>query len=261
MAGWRRNEVKPDRTSTVVGIVLTVAAHVVVVVCGSFTGLKYIYPPPEEKSIVIEFEQENELNVPKIHGGVRPRVEEPDRTKAIQLAKASESPIKGTKANLASESTVGDDGDVEVNEPERKKEINKRALFFSAKNKTDKDTLAPQTSSEPSDRLSEGHASGNTRTETANMEVNAHLEGRTVINASLKKPGYTVQEEGIVVVRILVGQDGSVTMAETGVEGSTTQNPVLLNEARKAAMQTHFNIKPDAPVQQEGKITYIFKLK
>lgn len=261
MAGWRRNEVKPDRTSTVVGIVLTVAAHVVVVVCGSFTGLKYIYPPPEEKSIVIEFEQENELNVPKIHGGVRPRVEEPDRTKAIQLAKASESPIKGTKANLASESTVGDDGDVEVNEPERKKEIDKRALFFSAKNRTDIDTLAPQTSSEPSDRLSEGHASGNTRTETANVEANAHLKGRTVDRASLKVPGYNVQERGIVVVRILVNQYGDVTRAEAGVEGTTTLNPALLNEARKAALQAHFNMKADAPVEQEGTITYTFNLK
>ena len=261
MAGWRRNEVKPDRTSTVVGIVLTVAAHVVVVVCGSFTGLKYIYPPPEEKSIVIEFEQENELTVPKIHNGIRPRVEEPDRTKAIQLAKASEAPIKGTKANLASESTVGDDGDVEVNEPERKKEINKRALFSSAQNRTDKDTLAPQTSSEPSDRLSEGHASGNTRTETANVEANAHLKGRTVDKAGLKRPGYTVQEEGIVVVKIVVDQYGDVTRADAGVEGSTTQNPVLLNEARKAARQTHFKPKADAPVQQEGTITYIFKLK
>ena len=35
----------------------------------------------------------------------------------------------------------------------------------------------------------------------------------------------------------------------------------MSNEARKAARQTHFKPKADAPVQQEGTITYIFKLK
>ena len=72
---------------------------------------------------------------------------------------------KGTKENLAQESTVDDFGDVEKPEPPREEPINKRALFSSAQNVADQDTLAPQTSSEPSYNLQPGHASGNIKEE------------------------------------------------------------------------------------------------
>ena len=72
----------------------------------------------------------------------------------------SEAQEKGTKANEAPEARGDDFGDVEKYEPSREKEIDRRALFHAADNKTDKDTLAPQTAREPGDELKAGHASG-----------------------------------------------------------------------------------------------------
>lgn len=86
------------------------------------------------------------------------------------------------------------------------------------------------------------------------------LQGRQLVG-SLPKPQYVVQDEGIVVVSILVDQYGNVTQAKAGVEGSTTDNKNLLTAARAAAIMTHFNQDATAPAVQEGTITYVFKLQ
>jgi hypothetical protein len=45
-----------------------------------------------------------------------------------------------------------------------------------------------------------------------------------------------------------------------GAEGTTVTDKTLWQAARKAALGAHFNMSADAPVLQEGTITYIFKL-
>ena len=42
------------------GVIITVLFHAVLMTVCVKSGLKYIYPPPEEKSMVIEFEPEPE---------------------------------------------------------------------------------------------------------------------------------------------------------------------------------------------------------
>ena len=64
-----------------------------------------------------------------------------------------------------------------------------------------------------------------------------------------------------VVVNIWVDIHGKVVKAMAGAPGTTTEDGTLWNEARKAAMNTHFNMDADAPGLQKGTITYIFKLK
>ncbi|MBQ4285383.1 MAG: energy transducer TonB, partial [Bacteroidales bacterium] len=145
-------------------------------------------------------------------------------------------------------------------EPSREKEIDRRALFHAADNKTDKDTLAPQTAREPGDELKAGHASGNTKTGKTTGEPNAKLEGRYP-EGVLPKPKSKLQEEGTVVVTIWVDQYGKVTRAQAGADGTTVVNSKLWAEARSAAMGSHFNTSADAPALQKGTITYIFKLK
>ena len=84
------------------------------------------------------------------------------------------------------------------------------------------------------------------------------LDGRTGI--SLPKPGYTENEDGIVVVQITVDKNGTVTKAEPGVKGSNTTNPVLIAAAKKAALLAKFNADPNASAFQVGTITYRFVL-
>ena len=238
-----------------VGIGLTVVFHALLLMLCFSSGLKYIYPPPQEQAFLMEFPEEPLPELVEV--GAEPRSENPDPDREVQLVKRSESPVQGTKANEAQEATVVEDGDVEV--PEPKREIDRRALFPSAANNK-KDTLAPQTSSQPSNRFDEGHASGNTMAGSSDGEPSARLAGRNVVG-SLLKPSYGVQKEGRVVVKITVDRDGNVTDAIPGVEGTSVTDRSLWSAAKEAALQAHFNANPKAPISQEGTITYIFRLQ
>ena len=58
MKQYLREREKEAKFSTVTGIVLTVAVHLVVLLSCAFTGLKYLYPPPQEQTFLIDFEEE-----------------------------------------------------------------------------------------------------------------------------------------------------------------------------------------------------------
>lgn len=256
---YRQERERQERKSTVIGIALAVGMHVVVCGVCSFSGFKYLYPPPQEQSILIEFEELKQPPV-KVKAGRQPRAEQIDKSKPIKLVQASEAQHKGSKLNEAKEAAVDAHGDVEVPQPPREKEIDRRALFNSANNPAQKDTLAAQTANKVSDALKEGHASGNTKKGTATGEPNARLKGRNTVG-TLPTPAYDVQKSGTVVVKIWVDQYGTVQKAIPGAEGTTITDQTLWNAARNAAKKAHFTMSSDAPALQEGTITYIFKLK
>ena len=85
------------------------------------------------------------------------------------------------------------------------------------------------------------------------------LAGRSLIG-TLPKPDYSIQEEGIVVVKIRVDRNGNVTEASWQQKGSTTTNKTLRDAALIAAKKAKFNKNPDAAYAQEGTITYHFEL-
>lgn len=257
---YRQKRSNQEKRSMVIGIALAASVHVFIFVFGVFSGFKYIYPPPQEKSILIEFEEVKEPAVVKVRAGRQPRAEIVDSKKPINLVQQAEGQHIGTKTNEAMEATMGDQGDVEMPEPPREKEINRRALFSAADNKTQKDTLAAQTGSKVTDALKEGHAQGNTARGKTQGEPNAKLKGRKVVG-TLPSPSYGVQASGIVVVTIWVDNYGTVQKAVPGASGTTVADSNLWNAARKAAMEAHFDMSSDAPPMQEGTITYIFNLK
>ena len=254
----KRQEVKSRTT----GIALTVALHVVLFAGCFATGFTYLDPPPPEKEmILIDFEKLEIQKPEQIWNGTRPQAVNPDPTQPINLVQQSEAPLEGTQSNEAPESVVDDFGDVDIKDPEPpKKEIDRRALFRAANNKTNKDTLAAQTAREVTDALKAGHAQGNTRNGETSGEPNAKLAGRSV-DGTLPRPSYNVQASGKVVVQIWVDNYGQVQKAVAGVEGTTVSDKTLWQAARKAALGAHFNMSADAPAMQEGTITYIFNLK
>ena len=85
------------------------------------------------------------------------------------------------------------------------------------------------------------------------------LSGRA-LQGRLPIPEYKSQEQGKVVVDIIVDKNGTVTKATAGAKGSTTLDKTLLDAAEKAARSAKFNRKPDSP-EQHGTITYIFKIQ
>ena len=256
-----REREKQERMSKRGGIVLTIAVHAVFFTCMFFAGFTYLDPPPpEQEQILIEFDEPEIKRPRQTWNGSRPQAVKPDPSKSINLVQRSEAQLKGTKSNEAPESTVDDFGDVDINEPKREKEIDRRALFHAADNKTQKDTLAPQTADKVTDALKAGHAQGNTRTGETAGEPNAKVPGRSV-NGTLPRPSYGVQASGKVVVDIWVDNYGNVQKAVAGVEGTTVSDKTLWQAARKAALGAHFNMSADAPALQKGTITYVFNLK
>lgn len=256
MKQYLRERERDAKTSTGAGVLLSVGVHLLILLCCAFTGMKYLYPPPPEETFLIDFEQEEEIEIRRELQGRQPQAEEIDLSKPVELVQRSESPHKSDKPAKTAQAKPDSHGDVET--PAPKEDINKNALFPGMSKKDSSN--APHSASDPSAGFKAGHPKGNTSNGKADGVPNARLKGRNVLGA-LPKPDYTVQDEGTVVVEIWVNKSGNVTKAVAGAQGTTVSNPTLWAAARVAAMKTHFNQSVDAPELQQGTITYIFKLK
>ena len=260
MKQYLRERNERERNSVITGITLTIAVHVCAAVLVSFTGIKYLYPPPPESTMLLEFEED--VVMPEQKAGREPKGEDVDPEKTIELVQRSESPTVSKKPNVTPATKPDTHGDVDVPEPPRKEEpeLDPRATFPGMAKK-DTSITSPHTASEGSTEFKPGQPTGNVNKGNAEGKPNAHLEGREVDKAGLKKPVYTSQESGKVVVKIWVDQYGKVQKAVPGVEGTTVTDKALWTAAKNAAMETGFNMSASAPALQEGTITYIFNLK
>ena len=262
MKKYQREQEKQAKISRVAGVTLALCILLISYLILELRGLTYLSPPPPDESpITMEFNEIEEEEVkPKQHWkGTQPTAEKVDPTKETELVKHAKAPVKGTKQNLAQATTVDNFGDVNTPEPEREEPIIKKALFTSANNVTNKDTLAQQTSSEATDKLEPGHPLGNTEKSITIGAPNAKLEGRTV-NGKLPSPSYNVTESGKVVVKIKVNREGKVVEAQPGEAGTNLTNKTAWEAAKKAALEAQFNPKADALEFQYGTITYIFNI-
>lgn len=252
-----QNNLENEKGGRKIGILLTIIVHASLFLVFFNAGFKVIYPPPAEQGILIEFD-DVEIKPIEVKAGNEPRAKNADPKNEIRLVQKSEGQAVGTKSNKGKETTMGPDGDVDKYEPPRKKQIDQRALFSSANNKTD--SLAPQTADRVSKALRAGHPDGNTRVGDITGEPSARLQGRNVMGA-LPFPSYTVNKAGKVVVKIMVDQYGKVTNAIPGIQGTTVQDKTLWEAARQAALKAQFNVSSSASVIQEGTITYVFRLQ
>jgi TonB family protein len=85
--------------------------------------------------------------------------------------------------------------------------------------------------------------------------ISFSLSGRK--STSLAKPAYTSNEQGVVVVRIWVNENGVVTRAQAGEKGTTVTDASLFRAAENAALRSSFSSKANAAPQQ-GTISYKF---
>ena len=85
------------------------------------------------------------------------------------------------------------------------------------------------------------------------------LKGRSLIRRPARMTDS--QEEGIVVVEIIVDENGSVTKATPGQRGSTTTSANLYAKARQAAYEARFNPSPEGIKEQRGTYTFVFTLE
>ena len=250
-----------EKKSILTGVIFTLAVHACIFLLAGFSGIKYLYPPPAESSFVVdmtELETEELIENPRANQAAD-KVSDDDSD--VEIVKKSESVYESKSENLTPAAKQNAHGDVEVPavKQEKEPELDPRASFPGMAKK-DTSLTSPHSADKASDKSSAGMVSGNSESGRTEGRASAHLEGRTVMG-ELKKPVYSVQESGKVVVTIRVNQYGEVVSAVAGAPGTTVSNSKLWAAARSAAMGTKFSMKADAPAEQEGAITYIFNLK
>ncbi|WP_350293654.1 energy transducer TonB [uncultured Croceitalea sp.] len=84
------------------------------------------------------------------------------------------------------------------------------------------------------------------------------LNGRSLVSKG--KVQQECNEDGRVVVRIVVDKNGKVIKATPGVKGTTNNAPCLLEPAKKTAFLHKWNLDAKAPTQQIGFVVVNFKL-
>lgn len=85
------------------------------------------------------------------------------------------------------------------------------------------------------------------------------LKGRSLIQKPARMTD--AEEEGIVVVEIIVDETGKVIKATAGARGSTTTSAKLYAKARGAAYEAKFSPSPDGIKEQRGTYTFVFTLQ
>jgi len=93
------------------------------------------------------------------------------------------------------------------------------------------------------------------------------FEGKTNIFYSLENryhlrlpvPVYKCEGAGVVEVQILVDQRGMVIQAQVPDLGDSMNEICLAEAAKNAALKTRFNSNFEAPLKQQGTITYYFQ--
>lgn len=251
------------------GIVGTIIFHVLIGILFILLGFSTPLPLPVEEGIMINFgtdatgfgsvEPERiEKVVPTPHESQlvsSDNAEEEIITQDIEDAASIETPKNETTQEKPKEEVA------EQKEPEEEvREVNKNALFPG--NQTQNNTSNGEGITEGDGNQgdidgsidSDNYSRGN-----GGKGVSFSLNGRSA--KSLPKPEYRQQEQGKVVVEVTVDRYGNVKNATPGAKGTTTTDKVLWNAAKKAAMQTKFNINSNAPEFQRGTITYHFMLQ
>lgn len=259
MAGNNRIRENSERKGVVTGVVMTAVLHLCALALVSFTGLKYIYPPPQEQAMLIDFTDEPAALVEEQYG-TEPQAEEVNLDEAVRLVQQSSSPEVADRENLTPETAPDDFGDVETPAPEPEQPALDPRAAFPGMARKDTTLTAAYAAADSSALFKAGQAAGNTASGRTDGKPNAHVQGRSTVG-NIPRPVYNVQESGIVVVNIVVDNYGNVVRAVPGGDGTTVLDKTLYAAARNAAMDTHFNMSADAPAMQEGTITYYFNLK
>ena len=257
-------EEKEDRNKRI-GITTSVVFHLILLLLFAFFGLSYMEPPPEEEGITINFgytdagrQSENE-NTPAEQSEVVPEevnTEQPTPQETVNeeilTQEDSEAPSIDKEEKKEQEQVV------EKEEPKPDKNLSD-ALNRWKTNKskpgggdgtTDQAGDQGDINGDPNSNNYEGGGFGNGNTFS--------LAGRKLLSSP--KIEDNSQEEGKVVVDIIVDRYGKVLRATPGARNSTTTSSVLYQKAKKAALQTKFNANPDAAEEQKGQMTFIFIL-
>jgi len=263
------------------GILGTFIIHNIIVLILLFTYITLTKPSPSEGGILINFGDVESAGGPEepamsdlssaaapAPSASQPKAEDGMLTQDFEEAPAVKKPAETKKTEKKPETKpvtqpVKKPAQTTTAEP-AKPTVNKKALYSSKGTKGQSTTetgtsegiykgsgnMGDPTGTPDSDNYSKGLGGGG---------IAFDLNGRSPLH--LQKPEFNIQKEGIVKVEITVDPSGKVINATPGVKGSTLVDNTLWAAAKKAALESKFNLKNDAPERQVGTITYHFKLQ
>ncbi len=258
------------------GILGTIVIHNIIILILLFTFLSIPHPKPFEGGILINFG-----DVEKAGGPAEPAL---NNAPPAQPEKAASEPATSAKEGIMTQDF--EEAPAVKKVPEKKKTekkprpkpvetktatsakpvektptVNTKALYSNKGQSTSESgtsegiykgtgNMGSPNGTPESDNYSQG---------LGGTGIVSSLAGRSPLH--LQKPEFNVLKEGIVVVEISVDRSGKVNNATPGVKGSTIVDNTLYAAAKKAALESKFNLKDDAPERQVGTITYHFKLQ
>lgn len=219
---------------------------------------------PEPESMPAEPEVKQPLITQAEEPSLQVKKEEPKKEKP----KKEKKPLKKTEKKTPQK------------EPEKKVEPEKKPEKTEAEKRAEAERLAAQVAAS---KIAGAFGKGSKMGNKGNAETGAGLQGSTAGNSDVGKttgvgwngafdlngrslgegglpaPVYNIQDEGRVVVTIVVNPAGQVVRTSIN-KRTNTVNPALRKAAEEAAKKARFNTVEGVD-NQSGTITYYFKLK
>ena len=233
-----------------IGLIVSIVAHGLLVLCLLLMGLRYPDPPPPELGVEMDMGEFSDVGTDSEHA-----------------AEGGE--------DLSSESSYANDDNNELTQQSEDVPLTSKKTPSPTKNKKKpKDNVKPQSEETKIDQnalftkgrvkkgsggstgVGEGSGKGSGG-EGGGSGVAFSLAGRG--KNSITLPTATSSENGSIVVEIRVDQEGNVVFAKAVWKGTTLTDTNLWRRCEQAAKNSKFTANPDAPELQKGKITYIFR--
>ena len=233
-----------------IGLIVSIVAHGLLILCLLLMGLRYPDPPPPELGVEMDMGEFSDVGTDSEHA-----------------AEGGE--------DLSSESSYANDDNNELTQQSEDVPLVSKKTPSPTKNKKKpKDNVKPQSEETKIDQnalftkgrvkkgsggstgVGEGSGKGSGG-EGGGSGISFSLAGRG--SKSLPLPTATSSENGSIVVEIRVDQEGNVVFAKAVWKGTTLTDTNLWRRCEQAAKKSKFTANPDAPELQGGKITYIFR--
>ena len=233
-----------------IGLIVSIVAHGLLILCLLLMGLRYPDPPPPELGVEMDMGEFSDVGTDSEHAAEGGEDLSSEGSYANddnnELTQQSEDvPLVSKKTPSPTKNKKKPKDNVKPQSEETK--IDQNALF--TKGRVKKGSGGSTGVGEGSGKGSGGEGGGS--------GISFSLAGRG--SKSLPGPTATSPENGNIVVEIRVDQEGNVVFAKAGVRGTTLWDTNLWRRCEQAAKKSKFTANPDAPELQGGKITYIFR--
>jgi colicin import membrane protein len=242
-------------------LILTSIIILLVIFLCSFIGLKY-FEPPVEYGVEVSF-----MDYPS---NKKAEVFETNESVSDKIEKQK---ISSPKSNLKLDKLITQDDDSEMTSIKKNNKSSENKLENKINESTEKtvksflSNLSKNKRTEENENILDNetnkfndiYSSTYYTKKNATEDKNQYgLNGRNLRSSGLVS--HKCNEEGIVVVKILVDPSGNVISADPGVKGSTNIDNCLLDPAKKTALTFKWFPDKNAPDKQVGFVVIQFKL-